>query len=230
MTAQALKARLAVRIAIGNETMFHSFSYLNYGDSDFDARQRLSTSYVYTVPVAGFLKSNRILAEALAGWGVGGITAFQTGFPIGFQQSTISSGWCDGQSDFGCFDVPNVSTSQLKKQNVRAAGNQLFSTAAFSAEPLGTFGNARRNFFHGPGFNYTNLQVSKNFPISADGKRYVQFRLEAFNAFNHANFANPSGNFNSPSFGTVTGVAESSDPNQDPQPGRAVQIVSKIYF
>ena len=57
------------------------FEYLNYGSSDFDARHRLSTSYVYTVPVAGFLRSNVIARELLGGWGISGVTALQTEVP-----------------------------------------------------------------------------------------------------------------------------------------------------
>ena len=35
----------------------------------------------------------------------------------------------------------------------------------------------------------------------------IQFRAEFFNAFNHANFGNPSGSFTSSSFGRVTSAA-----------------------
>jgi hypothetical protein len=206
------------------------FLNLNYGDSDFDARQRLSTSYAYTVPVAGFLKSNVIAREALAGWEVAGVTAFQTGFPIGINEGTTRSLYCDGSSYFGCADVPVYSGAAIQKMNIRSATNQYFSTTPFSTEPIGTFGNTGRNFFHGPGFDYTNLQVSKNVHFSSDGKRYIQLRLEAFNAFNHANFSNPSGDFSSGSFGRVTGVDQSADPNGDPSPGRSIQIAGKVFF
>jgi hypothetical protein len=55
-------------------------------------------------------------------------------------------------------------------------------------------------------------------------------RLEAYNAFNHANFAPPSGNFSDPQFGQVTNVIQSADPNGDPSPGRSIQLVGKVYF
>jgi hypothetical protein len=55
-------------------------------------------------------------------------------------------------------------------------------------------------------------------------------RIEAFNAFNHANFASPGGNFNSPSFGQITSVTHSADPNSDPAPGRAVQLACRFQF
>ena len=93
----------------------------------------------------------------------------------------------------------------------------------------------RNSLVHGPGFNYTNLQVSKNFHFSAaHEERFLQLRIEAANAFNHANFAAPGGNFTTKSeFGIVNSVIDSSnsaDPNQDPEPARVFQLVGKFYF
>jgi hypothetical protein len=208
------------------------FQYLNYGSSDFDARHRIAATYVYSVPVAGFMKDKAILREALSGWGIGGVSVAQTGFPIGLSMGTDRSYWCDAFSYFGCGDVPQVNNFNVTKHDPRATPGigQYFDTTPFSAEPLGTFGNATRNYFHGPGFNYTNLDVIKNFPLSAEGKQRLEIRLEAFNAFNHTNFAPPSGNFSSSQFGRVTNVIESADPNADPSPGRSIQLVGKIYF
>lgn len=109
-------------------------------------------------------------------------------------------------------------------------GHQYFAKTLFSAQPNGTFGNTPRNFFSGPGYDYTNLQLSKNFHFTSDSKTYVQLRLEAFNAFNHANFAPPSSNFLSPSFGAVGNMQISAGPNGDPSPGRSVQLSGKFYF
>jgi hypothetical protein len=207
------------------------FQNLNYGSSDFDARHRLSAGYVYAVPVAGFMRSNAILRETLSGWGVGGVTAFQTGFPIGINASgSFNSGWCDEFEYFGCPDVPNTSSFNVQKENIRSASHQYFGTGSFSPQPTGTFGNTPRNYFNGPGYDYTNLQLSKNIHFTSDGTRYLQLRLEAFNAFNHANFAPPASNFLSPTFGAVSSVQISADPNGDPSPGRSVQLAGKVYF
>ncbi|MDR3560858.1 MAG: carboxypeptidase-like regulatory domain-containing protein [Negativicutes bacterium] len=206
------------------------FAHLNYGSSDYDARHRLVASYVYTVPVAGFLKSNVFAREALGGWGVSGITALQTGFPIGIRMGTTRSQWCSADSYFGCGDVPVYSGAAITKSNIRSSTNRYFDKTPFTAEQWGTFGNTSRNFFHGPGFDYTNVAVTKNVHFTADNARYVQLRLEAFNAFNHANFANPSGNFSSSNFGKVTSVDSSSDPNGDPSGGRSVQLAGKFFF
>jgi hypothetical protein len=57
-------------------------------------------------------------------------------------------------------------------------------------------------------------------------------RLEAYNAFNHANFANPNGNFGagSPVFGSINSVDQPVNPSGDPQPARAIQLAGKFYF
>ena len=88
----------------------------------------------------------------------------------------------------------------------------------------------KRGFLHGPGFNYTNLSLAKNLRIFPNETQYIQLRIEAANAFNHANFANPGGNFTSSTFGQVTSVDYSADPNQDPEPARVFQLVGKFFF
>jgi Carboxypeptidase regulatory-like domain len=219
------------------------FTYLNYGNSDYDARNRFVSSYAYRVPVFSAIANNAILREAVSGWEIGGVTALQSGFPIGIQQGQTRSLWCDGSSYFGCGDVPDTSSYHIKTFNPRKTqtlmvngtaetGNFYFDPTPFSNEPIGTYGNVKRNFFHGPGFNYTNLQLSKNFALSKNNEgRYIEVRIEAFNAFNHANFTAPGGNFSSGStFGEVSAVVVTSDPNGDPSPARSYQLVGKFFF
>jgi hypothetical protein len=206
------------------------FKSLNYGSSDFDARHRFVASYVYEIPAAGRFRENWFLRETLTGWEVAGTTAFQSGFPVGINEGAIRSGWCDTYSYFGCGDVPVTSNFRPRILNPRSSGNPWFDTSSFSTEPLGTFGNTPRNFFRGPGFDYTNLQLSKNIHFTQDNRRYIQLRLEAFNAFNHANFDKPSGTFLDNAFGTITGVKQSADGNGDPSPGRSIQLAGKFYF
>lgn len=213
--------------------IYPGFQYLAYGDSDFDARHRFVTSYDYEIPILASWKNNMLMRETLGGWHISGVTALQTGFPVPIsQQGSFNSLYCDQYSFYSCPDNPNVSTFNIKTMNPRDTGSW-FDSSLFSSEPLGSFGNAKRNFFHGPGFNYTNLELAKNLPLGSEG-RYLQLRLEAFNVFNHANFSNPDGNFSDGpgQFGTVTSVVGTStaDVNGDPQPGRAVQLAAKFYF
>jgi hypothetical protein len=109
------------------------------------------------------------------------------------------------------------------------------------SQPVGiAFGNLSRNAVHGPGFNYDNLSIFKNFPIYE--RVIFQFRAEAFNVTNHTNIANPGttngnssansqayslGQTSSPGFGLVTDVQK--------LPGqltgsRVLQLSGKINF
>jgi hypothetical protein len=210
------------------------FEYLSYGDSAYDARQRFAAVYNYEIPLPHNFSANTAARYALAGWHVSGVTALQTGFPVTiFDAGVYNSLYCDQFSFVNCPDVPNTSTFRIKTLNPRHAGNYWFDPGTFTQEPIGTFGNVKRNFFHGPGFNYSNFEVYKNLPIGgAERGRYIQLRLEAYNAFNHPNFANPNGNFGagSPVFGAINSVDQPVNTGGDPQPGRAIQLAGKFYF
>lgn len=218
------------------------FEHLSYGDSAYDARQRLVGLYNYELPLPHVLAENTYMRSALAGWHLSGITALQSGFPVTiFDSGVFNSLYCDQFSFVNCPDVPNTSTFHIKTLNPRHAGNFGFNPATFTQEPIGTFGNVKRNFFHGPGYNYSNMEIYKNLPIGrSESSRYVQLRLEAYNVFNHANFASPNGNCNAGPpvgengcgslFGNVNSVDQPVSTSGDPQPGRAIQLGGKFYF
>ena len=75
-----------------------------------------------------------------------------------------------------------------------------------------------RNPVRGPSFANLDIAVSKNFTMPWSKEHRVQFRWEAFNAFNHTNFAVPedptsltnSNNllFNPGNFGVISHTAE----------------------
>jgi hypothetical protein len=205
------------------------YQYLSYGDSDFDARHRFVALYVYEIPI-GNLRSNTIARETLGGWRVSGITAFQTGFPVTLMQTSgWNSLWCDAYYYYYCADSPQTSTFNVKTMNPRGATNEWFDPSNFSSEPIGTFGNTKRNYFHGPGYNYTNFELAKDIPIHES--MFIELQLEAFNLFNHANFDQPDGNFSDGpgSFAVISNVIQPVN-NGDPQPGRCVQLAAKFYF
>ena len=85
----------------------------------------------------------------------------------------------------------------------------------------GAYGNAGRNIVRGPGSWQVDLAVSRQVNI-AEGLQ-LQFRAEAFNVFNHAQFTNPNGLVNNTGqggFGYVTGA-------RDP---RIMQVALKFLF
>ncbi len=159
-------------------------------------------SYTYAAPIDKVLS---ILPKRLTqGWSVAGITRFASGFPVNLSQSGDRS--LIGSSGT---DVPNF-VGPLVTQDARLPGptrpNMFFAKSAFASGPLGWFGNSNRRFFHGPGLNNWDFSVHKDTRIR-EGME-LQFRAEFFNFFNHAQFNNPNGNFNSSLFGYVTSARD----------------------
>jgi hypothetical protein len=194
-----------------NAAIIPSNFNLTYGNSAFDARHRLAVEYLYQIPDWGF---HHLPSRITKGWTFAGVTSLQTGFPIGLSDSGAHSLQCSPSFEFfSCWDRPSfVSFPQTfdprlyqtlpNAAGAKNTGNFYFDPASFKVEALGTIGNAGRNFFHGPGINNTDLSFYKDTAIT---ERYkLQLRVDLFNAFNHANFANPSGNVNSSLFGRVT--------------------------
>jgi hypothetical protein len=213
------------------------FTHLSYGSSDYDARHRLVAGYDYGVPLLKSMNDQPVVKEILGSWHMAGFTVLQTGFPVDITDGgTFNSGYCDEFSYYACPDVPVTSTFNVPKANIRSTFQSTgtatyFSNAPFSQEPIGTFGNVGRGLIHGPGYNYTDLSLYKNIPFGGEGARSLQIMLQAANVFNHANFAQPDGNFNDGAFfGTITGVTASADYNGDPYGGRTAQLVAKIRF
>jgi Carboxypeptidase regulatory-like domain len=232
----------------GNRGVNPLLPFLNWGDSDFDARQRFIASYTYEIPVPHSLSQGPALSRIFKGWRLSGNTTFQTGFPLNLNTTNMTSLTCPG---FGvifytCWDNPNQ-VGALIPENPRvarnaAAGNQLlsctgakrsgnfiFAPSTFCDAAIGTFGNAGRNTLHGPGLNFTNLALLKDIPVHE--QMHFELRLETYNTFNHVNFNNPQSSFGSG--GSSTNVASStlgrvtSDSNIGP---RVLQIAAKFYF
>ena len=70
-------------------------------------------------------------------------------------------------------------------------------------EVIDAFG-AKRRFFYGPGMDNYDIALLKNVRLTESTS--LQFRLEDFNIFNHAQFFGPQsvdGNIGSSSFGQV---------------------------
>jgi hypothetical protein len=233
--------------SFGNRGVNPLIPGLNYGDSDFDGRNRFVASYQYEIPVP-HQWNNGILKRVLGGWRVAGNTTFQTGFPINFNSTNMTSLTCPVFSIvfYTCWDNPNQ-VGPIVKTNPRTAhsvtggnalpncagtlrsGNFYFEPAAICQAPFGTFGNTGRNSFHGPGLNFTNLALMKDIQVKEQMR--FELRLESFNTFNHVNFNNLGSTFGSGGSGANVSSSQlgrvTSDSNIGP---RTVQLAAKFYF
>jgi hypothetical protein len=213
----------------------YCFPRCDYGNSIFDATQRLVISYTYQIPGP---RGNWWVSRLTRGWTVSGITTFQTGFPLDVADLNSPSGGCDSGGDFSCWDGPNQ-VAPVEYMNPRATG-QWFNPSSFaevscfstpipdagcasngvSPTSVLAYGNAPRNPLRGPGINNWDMTLYKDTSITERTK--VQLRLDSFNTFNHTQF-DPngiSGNVSSPSFGAVTAA----------RPPRILQIAAKFIF
>jgi hypothetical protein len=101
------------------------------------------------------------------------------------------------------------------------------STAQVVANPaLRTYGTAPRNFLRGPGRTNVDMTVSKVTAITERLK--LEIRADAFNLFNHAEFANPSTNITSVNFGQITTTGDPGPPIDHHE--RILQLAARITF
>jgi len=172
---------------------------LSRGLSDTDVHHNFVFSYVWAIPFdRAFRGGPKRLTQ---GWQLQGITHFATGFPIQMQQSVGDASLAGSSST----DMPDL-VGPIHIHNPRnSSSNTYFDQSAFALNTtLGTFGTANRRFFHGPGINNFDMGVTKRIPITE--ATAFEFRGEFFNIFNHTQFANPSGDINSGSFGEANSV------------------------
>ncbi len=188
--------------------------------SAFDMRHNFVASYSYQIPFERLFGGANRLTQ---GWAVSGITRFSSGFPVtlvNLGDNSLLGAEPNGINNFGV-DEPQFTPGSLDLNHNPRNGESYFNTALFSLQPLGTPGNAARRFFYGPGINNYDMALLKNVKLTES--KSLQFRLEAFNVFNHAQFFGPSavdGNINSSTFGQVLSAA----------PPRLVQLGAKFNF
>src|SRR5262249_28766983 len=147
----------------------------------FDVRHRLSASYSYDVPLA---RGHRLLG----GWQTFGVLSFQTGrpFTVALRSDLDNSNTGRTNLGFGANDRPHI----VGNPNVSDPNPaHWFNTAAFAVPPFGSFGNAGRNILEGPGSGTVDMSLIKNTLVSE--RMNIQFRVEAFNLFDRANFNLP---------------------------------------
>jgi len=195
----------------------------DYGSSAFDARHRFTFVFSYDFPRPAFVP------RLLGGWRVTGQTVLQGGFPVNLQDSNELSLVCSTTYSFyACPDRPDfVSTPTLL--NPRASANHLwFNPASFTDNAVGTLGNVSRGFLRGPGYWGSSFSIQKDTRITE--KMNIQLRLEAYNVFNHANFANPDGDVASPTFGQILNLRPFVNNGPSPEGSRLVQLAAKFIF
>jgi hypothetical protein len=189
-----------------------------HGPSLFDATHRFVLSGSYVLP--RWHSAPRAAGLLVNGWQLNTITSFSSGTPFTVYDSDNASMQGSSPEITGFYSSrPNVISDPNAGPHTP---NQWVSRSAFGqltpARNPGQFGNEGRNAIRGPGQATVDFSLFKNFAITESTR--IQFRAEAFNVLNRANFALPENDLASPEFGQILQAA----------PPRLLQLAVKFFF
>lgn len=173
------------------------------GLAGFNVPHRLVASGIWTLP---FGKGRRFLNgvsspwnQVVGGWSVNTIATFSKGNPFSVLAATSTA--MDPMTHYRANQLCD-GRSTLVSSNVRTNGGYWFDTSCFAKPATNYFGDSRPNIITGPGINNWDIGIEKLFSLRE--AMNLQFRAEAFNALNHAQFLNPSSTMTDANFGRVT--------------------------
>jgi len=176
----------------------------DHASSDFDVRHSLTAALDYEFAERA---DHTLAGRLLGGWGLDAILHARSGFPI-----TV----LDAEDNFGlgvanAFRPNWVYGQPLWIADSSAPGGKTLNPAAFTVptapvtDLVGSIqGSLGRNVPSGFGMWQLDLALKREFRFTES--RGIQFRLEGFNAFNHADFGDPVRYINSPVFGRSTSL------------------------
>jgi len=235
---------LSHSLATGNILSLRDRTGVTY-PSAFDQRHGIKGNWVYELPFGPgkqyLSNGNPILKKALEGWQLAGVARLQSGTPSELLSGRLTFNGIDGGAV-----LHNLTTSQLQSMisiqkqpsgivtylpqslinNTLAAFN-LIPQAVDTTQPYigppttpGQFGN--QIWVYGPWFTNLDLSLVKRTKIKE--KQSIEFRVQALNVFNHANFflvPNSSGNISiNSTFGQTRNVF--NDINSTNNPGARI--------
>jgi hypothetical protein len=167
----------------------------------------VNVSAVYEVPAA---RSSKMSQAITGGWQLSGIVTARSG-----SYFTVTTG-----VDTALTGQPNQRANQVLSDPYmpNRTFSQWLNPAAFAAASSGTYGTMPIDALLGPGRWNVDMGLTRSFPMAG---HQLQFRLEAFNVFNHVNPSNPVSSLSSLNFGQVTSTATDQ---------RIVQLALKYLF
>ncbi|HVP47560.1 MAG TPA: carboxypeptidase-like regulatory domain-containing protein [Bryobacteraceae bacterium] len=175
------------------------------GSSDFDIRHNVNANFVYELPVG---KGKRFASgappwmnEMIGGWQVSSIIRVYSGLPTIIQgsQTWNTNYW---QNSLAIATAPFHSQVGIDSQGNPSLFSSPSVISSFTDQYPGQTGT--RAILRLPGQKNVDLALSKRFALPWEGHS-LQFRAEAFNAFNNVNFIQPSlALYNATTFGEFT--------------------------
>jgi hypothetical protein len=184
--------------------------YINWNDRKADRgncaqdRRHLSNnSVIVSTPTIG----SPLMRKVVGGWQLSAIYRMQSGQPLTVtttgDRGLLSSAQRPDRIASGQLDNPTIA--------------KWFDTSAFIQNSPGSYGNSGRNILTGPHNTQIDMSLSRRFEWES---QRVEFRAEAFNAFNIFRPNNPNTALTNTNFGRITSA----------QDARIMQFAFKYVF
>jgi outer membrane receptor protein involved in Fe transport len=179
--------------------------------SGTDLTHIFNASWTWQLPLR---MANKAANAVVHGWQLNGISSFFTGPPysVNLNGDIANTGNATGYMRPNIMGDPNLSNPTPARW---------INTAAFATPAPFTFGNAGRNILRSQGAKNFDLSIFRSFPLPLREGMRLEFRGEAFNAFNTPRYAAPVANLSNSNFGQVLSTANSE---------RQFQFGAKVIF
>ena len=178
------------------------------GLSTFDIRHQAEIMTVYELPMGErkrFFSGGGLPSKLAGGWSLMAMITLQSGTPY-TARITGSSTFTQGITTNSSLRANSTGLPVSLPSGESSVGH-FFNTDAFALPAPGFLGNAGRNTITGPGFTNVDMTVTKEIPLSNDGKR-LEFRAQATNLLNTVNFSGLGTVVDSSTFGQLTSAMQ----------------------
>ena len=184
------------RMGAGGPNIYNT--RLDWGPSAYSHTHVFSTDLIYQLPFGKGKQwgshLNPVLEGALGGWQLSGVLYASTGDFLDVTSETA---------------LANIGTNVWPRADRVKSGhisnptvNEWFDTSAFAAPACCRGGNSGRGVVVGPGSFNPDFALAKSFGLGREGY-LLQFRADAYNAFNHASLGNPGTLLEGADFGKI---------------------------
>jgi hypothetical protein len=168
---------------------------LDWGNSDYDIRQRLAVTPIWETP--WFKSGKGLIHEVLASWNLSGIFTIRNGIPFTIYDYSNVENYYTIPRLTPTTPITNYKVGSPQESGTAGTFNALTLPVPSSTAPLnsalgisdlGPFpaNMTHRNAFRGPGAWNADLALDKKFPVTE--RIGIEFRAEGFDVFNHHNF------------------------------------------
>jgi hypothetical protein len=191
----------------------------SFGTSGYDRRQIGVVNFDYTLPI--FEHSKGMAHNLVGGWTISGVGAMNAGNPLTIGAGSNTLGFAGGESSYADRVGP-VKAIHSRQQWFNGVG-------AFAQPAPLTYGNAGKNSVQGPGRDSWSISVFKDFHFTE--RTGIQFKADAFNAWNHTQITGVNTGVLTGALGTGANAYNSNEGTTsgaaDP---RVYQLGAKAYF